>query len=82
MTIEKMGQAKRRRNPYFKFRAFLDEQGIKQVEVAEMLEINRATLNQKINGTGGDFSIVEVRKICEHYNISSDEFFINNMVSK
>lgn len=82
MAIEKMGQAKRRRSPYFKFRAFLDEQEIKQVEVAAMLGINRATLNQKINGTGGDFSVVEVRKICEYYKISADEFFINNLVSK
>lgn len=82
MTTKQMGQANRRRNPYFKFRAFLDEQGIQQIEVANILGITKSTMNKKINGTGGDFSLPEVRKICEVYNISADEYFINNMVSK
>ncbi len=82
MTVKKMGQANRKRNPYFKFRAFLDENGIKQVDVAKVLGVTKVTVNKKINGTGGDFSLPELRKICEVYNISADVYFINNMVSK
>ncbi|MDF2530873.1 MAG: cro/C1-type DNA-binding domain protein [Clostridia bacterium] len=73
--------ANRRHQPYYKFSSFLKERGIGQKEVAELLGKSKSALNQNINGTGGDFSISEVRLICNTYKISSDEFFINNMVS-
>lgn len=72
---------KRRHQPYFKFRTLLKEKGIKQEEVAELLGKTVSALNQNINGTGGDFSVSEVRLICTTYKISADEFFINNLVS-
>lgn len=74
-------KAKRRHQPYYKFRTLLKEKGIKQDEVAKLLGKTVSALNQNINGTGGDFSVSEVRLICITYNISADEFFINNMVS-
>jgi len=72
---------KRRHNPYSKFKAFLDESGIKQKELAELLGKSTPALNQNINGTGGDFTMSEVRLICSVYNISCDEFFIKQKVS-
>ena len=69
-------------NKYYKFNAWLQENGISQTEVADLLGVTRITLNRKINGTGSDFSLTEVRKICSHYSISANDFFINNLVSK
>lgn len=74
-------KVKRRHQPYYKFRTLLKEKGIKQEEVAKLLGKTVSALNQNINGTGGDFSVSEVRLICITYNISADEFFINNLVS-
>ncbi len=72
---------KRRHQPYFKFKALLDEKGIKQRDVAKLLDKSPSALNQNINGTGGDFSVSEVRKICLEYGISADDFFISCKVS-
>lgn len=69
-------------NKYYKFKAYMSEKGIIQAEVAKLIEVSNATLNKKINGTGSDFSLTEVRTITRHYNISAEEFFINNLVSK
>jgi transcriptional regulator with XRE-family HTH domain len=71
-----MRQVKRRHTPYTKFKAFLVENNINQREVAELLGKSLSALNQNINGTGGDFSIAELRVICERYNISADEYFL------
>jgi len=74
-------KVKRKHVPYTKFKAFLDENNIKQAELAALLGKSVSTLNQNLNGTGGDFSMEDVRKICLTYNISADEFFINQKVS-
>jgi transcriptional regulator with XRE-family HTH domain len=71
----------RRHTPYTKFKAFLDQKNINQREVAEMLEKSTSALNQNLNGTGGDFSVSEVRTICLTYKISADEFFLCPEVS-
>ncbi|MFS0783597.1 helix-turn-helix domain-containing protein [Bacillus sp. 1P06AnD] len=73
-----MKEIRRRHTPYRKFKAFLVEQGIEQREVAKLLEKSVSALNQNLNGTGGDFSLTEVRKICCAYNISSDAYFVHH----
>ena len=45
----------RRHEPYTKFKAYLDEKNIKQSEVARLIGKSKTALNQKLNGTGGDF---------------------------
>lgn len=77
-----MKEVKRRHAPYSKLKAYLDEIGLPQVELAKILGLSKSALNQKLNGTGGDFSLREVRKICLTLNISADEFFIDQNVSK
>lgn len=72
-----MDNIKRRRKPYTKFKAFLVENGIKQQEVAKLLDKSKSALNQNINGTGGDFSLEELRVLATTYKISIDTFFIN-----
>ena len=76
-----MGVVKRRHAPYSKFKAFLFENNINQKDVAELLGKSTSALNQNINGTGGDFSIAELRLICSTFNISADEYFLNPHVS-
>lgn len=72
---------KRRHKPYSKFKAYLEDKGITQVEVAEIVGKSKTALCQNLNGTGGDLSLPNVRAICMALNISSDEFFINQSVS-
>lgn len=76
-----MKDTNRRHTPYTKFKAFLDEQGINQKEVAELLGKSASAVNQNLNGTGGDFSLSEVRLICKKYSISADEYFLHPGVS-
>lgn len=71
----------RRHTPYTKFKAFLDEKGVQQRELADLLGKSPSALNQNLNGTGGDFSISELRVICTTYNISADEYFLRPGVS-
>jgi DNA-binding XRE family transcriptional regulator len=75
-------EVKRRHAPYTKLKAYLNEIGMTQAELAKLLNKSRYALNQNLNGTGGDFSLSEVRLICMTLGISADEFFIEPQVSK
>lgn len=75
-------ETKRRHAPYTKLKAYLNEIGMTQAELAKLLNKSRYALNQNLNGTGGDFSLSEVRLICMTLGISADEFFIEPQVSK
>ncbi len=76
-----MKKLKRRHTPYTKFKALLNERGVKQHEVAVILGKSRFAVNQNLNGTGGDFSLTEVRILCNEFKISADQFFICPEVS-
>lgn len=71
-----MKNVKRRREPYNKLKGFFVQNNIKQQDVAKLLEKSKSALNQNLNGTGGDFSVNEVRILCKNYNISADEYFL------
>jgi len=77
-----MVPVQRRHIPYTKLKAFFKENGIKQTEVAALLGKKKAALNQRINGTGGDFKIPEIRIICKAYGIRADDYFLCPEVSK
>ena len=77
-----MKEAKRRHEPYVKLKAFLVENAIKQKEIADLLGKTTSAFNQNLNGTGGDFSLDEVRLLCRELNITADEFFLYPSVSK
>lgn len=61
---------------HLKFKAWLVENGIKQNELAELLGITKEGVNAKVNGKQ-NFTLAQVKKICETYKISADLFFIN-----
>ena len=58
-----------------KFNAWLVENGIKQNEVAELLHITRESVNAKLNKRE-EFTLSQVKTLCEHYKISADIYFI------
>ena len=58
-----------------KFKAWLTENKIKQKEVADLLGISRELLNAKLNGRQ-EFTLSQVRRLCEYYKISADDFFV------
>jgi len=57
-----------------KFKAWLVEHKISQKEVAELLGVTTVSVNRKLNGIE-DFTVKQIRLICEKYGLSADEFF-------
>lgn len=58
-----------------KFKAWLVENGIKQNEVAELLQISRESVNAKLNKRE-EFTLSQVKRLCEYYKISADDYFV------
>lgn len=58
-----------------KFKGYCAEHNIKQVDLAELLGINVANVNEKVNGKQ-PFTLEQVKTICKKYSISADEYFI------
>lgn len=56
------------------FKAWLVSNGIKQNEIAQLLDISYQAVNEKINGKR-DFTTAQVRTICNQYGLSADIFF-------
>ena len=59
---------------YPKVKGLLIEKGIKQQDIAKILNISRASVNNKLNGKG-DFSVTQVCIVCEKFNIEAEIFF-------
>ncbi len=58
-----------------KFKGWLVEHRIRQAELAELLGITVENVNSKLNGRQ-EFTLSQVKKICETYSISADDFFV------
>lgn len=70
-----MSTVTRKYKPYNRLKAYMVENNIRQRELAEILNLSVSNLNQKLNGTGGDFSASEIKAICQHFKISADRYF-------
>lgn len=57
-----------------KFKAFCVERGIKQKEIADLIGISRCHVSLKLNGKE-PFTLEQVKFLCEHFQISADEYF-------
>ncbi len=61
---------------YSKLKGFLAEKNIPQQEVATLLGMSRNKLNLILNGKRSrDFSVQEMRLICETYKIFPSDYF-------
>ncbi|MFB7142038.1 helix-turn-helix domain-containing protein [Gottfriedia sp. NPDC056225] len=69
------GNTSRRHRPYMKIKAYLVENNISQKKLGELLDKSQSAVNQKLNGTGGDFSLQEARLMSAHLGIPSAYFF-------
>lgn len=56
-----------------KLKAWLVEHGIKQSELAELLDLDLSNVNEKLNGKQ-EFTMPQVKKICAEYGVSADIF--------
>lgn len=67
---------------YPKFKGFLVERGIRQDEIANLLELPKSSLNLILNGRlGRDFKGRQIGKICDTYGINADDYFFKQKVS-
>lgn len=58
-----------------KFKGYCAERGIKQKEIANLLGISLVHANLKLNGREA-FTLPQIKTLCQHYQISADEYFI------
>ena len=58
-----------------KFKGYCAENRIKQLEIAEILNISIQSVNKKLNGKE-PFTFEQVKTLCKHFNISADEYFV------
>ena len=59
--------------PENKFKGWCAAHGVKVKDIAELLEIHPNNASEKLNGKQ-EFTLAQVRKICEKYSISADIF--------
>lgn len=71
-----MSQVKNFEKPYFGLMDLMKRQGITQGEMADRLQMDRATFNIKINRNNGrDFTLSEALKISQELKTALDNFF-------
>lgn len=61
---------------YGKYKGFLASRGISYTKEAERLGIALVTFSNKINKRRADFSVDEIKNICQHYGLDANDFFL------
>jgi len=56
-----------------KFKAWMVEHRVTQKDIMELLDLSRTSVNKKVNGKE-DFTLIQIRTMCEKYNLSADIF--------
>ncbi|PTF03945.1 transcriptional regulator [Staphylococcus devriesei] len=65
-------------NGYNKLKGLLKERSINNSDLAELLNVHRVTVSNKLNRSqGADFTMTEVRKLCLYLDISADIYFLS-----
>lgn len=72
----------RRHSPYRKIKAFLVENNYSQKDIGAIINKSQSAVNQKLNGTGGDFSLQEARLLANHFGIPIAYFFDSDVPKK
>ena len=67
---------KEKNKGYSKLKGYFVEKNISQQEVAELLKINRSTLNSKLNRNRADFTMEEARLIALKSGLDMNKFFL------
>lgn len=68
---------------YWNFFKWMKENGVDAFDIADLLEVTSTTVRRKLNrkhtshdNIMPDFTLDEVRIICEEYGLSAEEYFI------
>lgn len=69
--------SQRKRPPYKEFIAWMIVNDVKRQELQDLLGVTSATLSHRLNGTGADFTMEEVRTIINKYGEEVSSFFLN-----
>ena len=69
--------SQRKRPPYKEFIAWMIVNDVKRQDLQDLLGVTSATLSHRLNGTGADFTMEEVRTIINKYGEEVSSFFLN-----
>lgn len=70
MAAEKINE------PYYQLKMIMSKKGVKQSDIAELLDRDVSTINFKINRTSGrDFTLSEAQKLANFLNVNISDFF-------
>ena len=69
--------SQRKRPPYKEFIAWMIVNDVKRQDLQDLLGVTSATLSHRLNGTGADFTMEEVRTIINKYGEEVSAFFLN-----
>lgn len=61
---------------YVKFKQFLVENDIKRKDIAKLLGISLTLTSSKLNTKKDDFTLKQIRTLCNEYNLDSNVYFI------
>lgn len=56
-----------------KFKGWMAENRVSQQELCEVLKLSMTSINKKVNGKE-DFTLSQIKVLCEKYGISADIF--------
>lgn len=81
LKIDKPGKEyamehKRKRPPYREFMSWMIINDVSRSEIKDLLGLTDATLSHRLNGTGADFSIEEIRMLLNEYGNGLVDFFL------
>jgi len=65
----------RRRPPYKELRMWMVEKDIKSKDFADLLNLTDSQVSQRLNGTGADFKLEEIRTLANEYGEEIIETF-------
>lgn len=72
-----MAYETRKRPPYKEFLAWMLLNDVTRKDLIELLNISETSLSHRLNGTGADFTMDEVRTIISHFGEQVAQFFLS-----
>lgn len=61
-------------------KVFFEKEGINHEDVAFIIGKSLVSFENSLNGTGEDFSLYDVKRICMIYKLSADSMFVHKSI--
>ncbi|AYZ73442.1 XRE family transcriptional regulator [Fusobacterium necrophorum] len=62
---------------YVKLKQFMVEKSLKNKDLADLLDISYPCISKKLNQKGSDFTVKEVKCLCEKYGLDANLYFFS-----